>query len=512
MWRTLATTRPDMRRSVFVAPGRGPHHAEPARAAEQLHRGHACRTGPRAGRAGGLRGPARIDRDRRGPGLCAARTSRTQAARCRRASRPERGAGDALPAADPAAARCRCRWCVLNGVAAGAGASLALACDVIYAVESARFVQAFSKIGLLPDAGGTWFLPRLVGSARAMGAALFGESVSARQAEAWGLIWRAVPDEALAATLAEIEATLAAGPTRCAAAQALHASSAIRWRSSSTWKPGCSASWIHRRLPGRHARLRRKASAGVHRDLGAAFALRGSCRLRPGCLSLRSPSLGSLRPCRRSPQPASWRQRAAAEARTASSGRAVSPDSSRDSCICAISSRAAGRASMSRSSSLRSRTTRVRPARPRAGLAGAVAPCGRIRNHAHADACLHHAADGIEAVELDALGQALAGHFQLFAQEGHQRGAFVHGDEGMADGLGQLDLGAVLQGWPLGVTSTRRSVLKWMACNSGASTGPPRCPGRWCRRARRARCRASAAAGPRSRPDARPGSGPAGRA
>ena len=117
--------------------------------------------------------------------------------------------------------------CVLNGVAAGAGASLALACDVIYAVESARFVQAFSKIGLLPDAGGTWFLPRLVGSARAMGAALFGESVSARQAEAWGLIWRAVPDEALAATLAEIEATLAAGPTRAyaAAKQALHASS-----------------------------------------------------------------------------------------------------------------------------------------------------------------------------------------------------------------------------------------------------------------------------------------------
>ena len=57
---------------------------------------------------------------------------------------------------------------------------------MIYAVESARFVQAFSKIGLLPDAGGTWFLPRLVGSARAMGAALFGESVSARQAEAWG--------------------------------------------------------------------------------------------------------------------------------------------------------------------------------------------------------------------------------------------------------------------------------------------------------------------------------------
>lgn len=117
--------------------------------------------------------------------------------------------------------------CVMNGVAAGAGASLVLACDVVFAVESARFVQAFSKIGLLPDAGGTWFLPRLVGSARAMGAALFGEAVSAAQAESWGLIWRVVPDAALADTLAEVEATLAAGPTRAYAATkaALHASS-----------------------------------------------------------------------------------------------------------------------------------------------------------------------------------------------------------------------------------------------------------------------------------------------
>lgn len=117
--------------------------------------------------------------------------------------------------------------CVMNGVAAGAGASLVLACDVVFAVESARFIQAFSKIGLLPDAGGTWFLPRLVGSARAMGAALFGEAVSARQAEAWGLIWRVVPDADLATTLADARATLAAGPTRAYAATkaALHASS-----------------------------------------------------------------------------------------------------------------------------------------------------------------------------------------------------------------------------------------------------------------------------------------------
>lgn len=118
--------------------------------------------------------------------------------------------------------------CVVNGVAAGAGASLALACDVVVAVESARFIQAFSKIGLLPDAGGTWFLPRLIGSARAMGTALFGESVSARQAESWGLIWRCIADEALDDTRAEIAHQLAQGPTRAYAAtkQALYASNA----------------------------------------------------------------------------------------------------------------------------------------------------------------------------------------------------------------------------------------------------------------------------------------------
>lgn len=117
--------------------------------------------------------------------------------------------------------------CLVNGVAAGAGASLVLACDVVYAVESARFVQAFSKIGLLPDAGGTWFLPRLVGSARAMGMALFGDAVSARQAEQWGLIWRCIPDDALDATREQVVATLAGGPTRAygAAKQALHSAS-----------------------------------------------------------------------------------------------------------------------------------------------------------------------------------------------------------------------------------------------------------------------------------------------
>lgn len=117
--------------------------------------------------------------------------------------------------------------CFVNGVAAGAGASLALACDVVYATESARFIQAFSKIGLLPDAGGTWFLPRLVGSARAMGAALFAGPVSARQAETWGLIWQCIPDEALDTTMTDVVRTLAQGPTRAYAAtkQAMYAAS-----------------------------------------------------------------------------------------------------------------------------------------------------------------------------------------------------------------------------------------------------------------------------------------------
>ena len=83
----------------------------------------------------------------------------------------------------------------VNGVAAGAGASLALAADVVIASEGAVFLQAFTRIGLMPDAGGTWHLPRQIGLARAMGAALFAEPVSARQAMDWGMIWEAVADD-----------------------------------------------------------------------------------------------------------------------------------------------------------------------------------------------------------------------------------------------------------------------------------------------------------------------------
>jgi 2-(1,2-epoxy-1,2-dihydrophenyl)acetyl-CoA isomerase len=106
----------------------------------------------------------------------------------------------------------------VNGAAAGAGANLALACDLVIAAESAVFIQAFTRIGLIPDAGGTSFLPRRVGLQRAMGAALLAEPVSARQAEAWGMIWEAVPDDRLAEVVAARAAKLAAGPTGAYAA------------------------------------------------------------------------------------------------------------------------------------------------------------------------------------------------------------------------------------------------------------------------------------------------------
>ena len=85
----------------------------------------------------------------------------------------------------------------VNGVAAGAGANIALACDIVVAARSARFIQSFSAIGLIPDSGGTWVLPRLVGQARALGLALTGEPLSAERAEEWGMIWKCVDDESL---------------------------------------------------------------------------------------------------------------------------------------------------------------------------------------------------------------------------------------------------------------------------------------------------------------------------
>jgi 2-(1,2-epoxy-1,2-dihydrophenyl)acetyl-CoA isomerase len=101
----------------------------------------------------------------------------------------------------------------VNGVAAGAGANIALACDIVLAARSARFVQSFAKIGLIPDAGGTWQLPRLVGRARALGLALLAEPIDAEKAEAWGLIWRAVDDETLMEEARTVAARLATQPT-----------------------------------------------------------------------------------------------------------------------------------------------------------------------------------------------------------------------------------------------------------------------------------------------------------
>jgi 2-(1,2-epoxy-1,2-dihydrophenyl)acetyl-CoA isomerase len=101
----------------------------------------------------------------------------------------------------------------VNGVAAGAGANIALACDIVLAARSASFVQAFAKIGLVPDSGGTYFLPRLVGAARARGLALLAEPLPADKAESWGLIWKAVDDDALMAEAEKICAHFATAPT-----------------------------------------------------------------------------------------------------------------------------------------------------------------------------------------------------------------------------------------------------------------------------------------------------------
>lgn len=101
----------------------------------------------------------------------------------------------------------------VNGPAAGAGANLALAADVVIATESAVFLQAFTRIGLIPDAGGTYWLPRQMGFAKAMGAALFADKITARQADAWGMIWEAVPDAEFEAVWRARAAHLAKGPT-----------------------------------------------------------------------------------------------------------------------------------------------------------------------------------------------------------------------------------------------------------------------------------------------------------
>src|SRR5580698_5592178 len=108
--------------------------------------------------------------------------------------------------------------CAVNGVAAGAGANIAFAADIVFAAKSAKFIQSFSNIGLLPDSGGTWILPRLVGHARALGLALTGEPIASEKAESWGLIWRCIDDDQLKAETDRLVARLASGPTKGLAA------------------------------------------------------------------------------------------------------------------------------------------------------------------------------------------------------------------------------------------------------------------------------------------------------
>ncbi len=117
--------------------------------------------------------------------------------------------------------------CAVNGVAAGAGANIAFACDIVIAARSAKFIQAFSKIALIPDAGGTYWLTRLVGEARAKALALTAQPLSAEDAADWGLMWKAVDDERLMEEAAGLAASFAAGPTNAydLIKQAIHAAS-----------------------------------------------------------------------------------------------------------------------------------------------------------------------------------------------------------------------------------------------------------------------------------------------
>lgn len=103
--------------------------------------------------------------------------------------------------------------CAVNGVAAGAGAAIALACDIVIASANASFIQSFCRLGLVPDSGGSWLLPRLAGHARAMGMALLGDKISAQQALEWGMIWQVVEPEMLAARTQELAQHLATQPT-----------------------------------------------------------------------------------------------------------------------------------------------------------------------------------------------------------------------------------------------------------------------------------------------------------
>ena len=137
----------------------------------------------------------------------------------------------------------------VNGVAAGAGANIALACDIVIAAKSAKFIQSFSALGLIPDSGGSWHLPRLIGQARALGLALTGEPLPADKAADWGLIWKAVEDEALDSEVDALATRLTSLPPLGLAA----IKSIIRTSSGRTLLP-------HSRLPCRLAATTRAAA------------------------------------------------------------------------------------------------------------------------------------------------------------------------------------------------------------------------------------------------------------
>ncbi len=152
--------------------------------------------------------------------------------------------------------------CAVNGVAAGAGANIALACDIVLAARSASFIQSFSKIGLVPDSGGTWSLPRTVGHARAMALSLLAEKVPAEQAEEWGMIWKCIDDEELLPEAEKMAAFLATQPTKGLGyiKRAIHASS------SNTFDQQLDVERDLQRLAGRTQDYREGVSAFINKQ------------------------------------------------------------------------------------------------------------------------------------------------------------------------------------------------------------------------------------------------------